>query len=1024
MLRIFTIRYHTRGSQAPAVAGVLLLLLFCMRGVTMHAAAPVAQDDYKAQAAVVSDEMPDVPSVLIRHWYTSPDKKPFFNDRRHRLLQGWSVAAFWAPQYSLSPGKYASFDAVGFGGGVIKDFSKSYALRLSGSYLSGEIPASASDLERYMGSLDYLWNFTNTWFGHNPARSLEMLLVAGGSLGVVKSEARSSEMVWQGQLGLQLRKTLSPHLSAFVEPYYYVSDPDYDYYENGADFDDGVGLKAGLMVHVTQPIRATPWFDSWAHPAWYDNWYVQNLFGMNFAKEKGLTDRHDLSEYHLNLNVGHWVAPAWGYQLGFADRQLLFKGHNNRRQTVGRLEGVLNVASLWDQISLRRLGMTVSGGAELGYERKFSSANTRTWTNEGGFYSAVTGAAQLKYYINSNTALVAEGRYSSAGDGASVFTPSVGVEYYRSRQSSYRFWRNSAQASHDEKVQQGLGGILFLNNWNVFVEAALAADRASNISRYKVTKIAPSAQIALGIRLNDLHSVRLKEHAIYHKNEVKGNPPEFQSETSLDYMFDVTNFWMGLDQYRRFALRPFVGAVYSVSKLSSSPFAKDKAIHSFGFDFGFQNSFRLNANTELFLEPRYLYALDDFNHWNLAAGIGYTIERRSQMRHLMKKGVPDNPPHFYIQALGGIQIGTGESFTRSDVLSGQFGLTFGRCFARNLAIQTTLFQQNASPNDKQLVHRLYGIRGEAVVDALGMLWTHSHEQGWAWTLQGGGELTYNSFVDYPYTGVTGATQLRRRLGRSPFWATLEGRFQVHFAKAGKIRGKAPVWSGSAGIHYELPSIKRWNRGANGTYGTIDMFDSDADNRIDLLRNLKNVSVQVAASWFDAEKAGVGVAIGYDIDDVNGVRFGYDFAKSSQTTSQKEAINYNALSADYMLDLTNLLLRARATAEEEPEPVGIATTSKLISRLSVKPFVGINIGMHSFDLNKRYYDKEAKAWKSTRMTDVNLGLQGGLNVSYLLTRHLCVLLEQRMLFLSNDPYLAPDGEHNFHALTYGGLRYSF
>ena len=224
----------------------------------MHAAAPVAQDDYKAQAAVVSDEMPDVPSVLIRHWYTSPDKKPFFNDRRHRLLQGWSVAAFWAPQYSLSPGKYASFDATGFGGGVIKDFSKSYALRLSGFYLSGEIPASASDLERYMGSLDYLWNFTNTWFGHNPARSLEMLLVAGGSLGVVKSEARSSEMVWQGQLGLQLRKTLSPHLSAFVEPYYYVSDPDYDYYENGADFDDGLGLKAGLMVHVTQPIRATP----------------------------------------------------------------------------------------------------------------------------------------------------------------------------------------------------------------------------------------------------------------------------------------------------------------------------------------------------------------------------------------------------------------------------------------------------------------------------------------------------------------------------------------------------------------------------------------------------------------------------------------------------------------------------------------------------------------------------------------------------------------------------------------------
>ena len=489
-------------------------------------------------------------------------------------------------------------------------------------------------------------------------------------------------------------------------------------------------------------------------------------------------------------------------------------------------------------------------------------------------------------------------------------------------------------------------------------------------------------------------------------------------------MFDLTNFWMGLDQYRRFTLRPFAGAVYSISKFSSSPFSKEDPLHSFGFDFGFQNSFRLNANTELFIEPRYLYALDDFNQWNLTAGIGYTIERRREMRHLIQKGVPDNPPHFYIQTLGGFQIGTGETFTRSNVFSGLFNLTFGRSFARNLAIQTTLFQQNATPNDKKLVHRLYGIRGEFVTDLLGMLWTHSHEQGWVWTLQGGGELTYNTFVNYPYVGVTGATQLRRRLGRTPFWATIEGRIQAHFAKAGKIKGKAPIWTGAAGIHYELPSIKQWNKGANGTYGTINMYGSGSEHPLDFFQNLKNGNIQIAGTWFDAEKMGVAVAVGYDIDDVNGIRIGYDFAKSSQTTSKGEAINYNALSADYMLDLTNLLLKARAKVSEESDSSVPAAPAKLISRLSVRPFVGFNIGMHSFDLNKRHYDKEAKAWKSTRMTDVNLGLQTGLNVGYLITPHIVLFVEQRMLLLSNDPYLSPDDEHNFHALTYGGLKYSF
>ena len=1023
MLRIPNIINHTFEGFSRAFACAFFILILCLQGSELYAAVQNAEEDNSVDFNGSNNVTLDVPSVLIRKWYTSPDKKPFFNNKHNRLFQGWSVIGFWAPQYSLSPSKYSSFEALGAGAGVIKDFGKSSALRLSGTYFSGDIPASNIDMERYMGSLDFLWNFTNTWFGFDPARSLEALLVAGGSFGAVNCDVKSSEMVWQGQLGLQLRKTLSPHVSAFVESYYYVSDPDYDYYQNGADFDDGVGLKAGLLVRVTEPLRETPWFVAWTHSAWFENWYVQNLFGFNFAKEKGLTAKYDLSDYNLNLNIGHWVAPAWGFQVGAVDRQLLFKGNHNRRQTFGRLEGILNVATLWDQVSVKRLGITLSGGAELGYERKYSSGNKKTWTQSDGFYNAITGAAQLKYIINSNTALVAEGRYSYAGDGSSVITPSLGLEYYRNHQSSYSFWRKRAQARHEEKIQQGLGGILFINNWNMFLEAAMSVDRASNISRYKVLDMAPAAEFGLGMRINDLHSVRIKEHAIYHKAE-PDDYPQFQSETSLDYMFDVTNFWMGLDQYRRFTLRPFAGVVYSISKLSSSPFSKDDPLHSVGFDFGFQNSFRLNANTELFIEPRYLYAVDDFNQWNLSAGIGYTIERRQQMSHLIKKGVPDNPPHFYVQTLGGMQIGTGETFSPSTVFSGLFNLTFGRSFARNLAIQTTLFQQNATPNDKTMVHRLYGVRGEFVADALGMLWTHSHEQGWVWTLQGGGELTYNTFVNYPYLGLTGASQLRRRLGRTPFWATVEGRIQVHFAKAGKISGKAPIWTGAAGIHYELPSITRWNKGANGTYGTIDMYGSDSDHPLDFFQNLKNGNIQIAGTWFDAEKAGVSVAVGYDFDDINGIRIGYDFAKSSQTTNQKEAINYNALSADYLLDLTNLLLKARPEPSEDSNQVTPSAQSKLISRLSVRPFVGFNIGMHSFDLNKRHYDKEAKAWKSTRMTDVNLGMQTGLNFGYLLTPHIVLFLEQRMLLLSNDPYLAPNDEHNFHALTYAGLKYKF
>ena len=119
MLRILTnIRFAIEGlSQAFACA--LLILSLCALGQPLSAAVPDVEDEDRTDMSASNSFELDVPSVLIRNWYTSPDKKPFFSDR-NRLLQGWSVVGFWSPQYPFTPSRYSSFEAKGVGAGIIK----------------------------------------------------------------------------------------------------------------------------------------------------------------------------------------------------------------------------------------------------------------------------------------------------------------------------------------------------------------------------------------------------------------------------------------------------------------------------------------------------------------------------------------------------------------------------------------------------------------------------------------------------------------------------------------------------------------------------------------------------------------------------------------------------------------------------------------------------------------------------------------------------------------------------------------
>lgn len=978
---------------------------------------PAMADDSQLSADL------DVPSFLIIDWYTSPDKEPFSKG----LFSGWSLVPFWNPYYTLNPSNVGHrIPNVSFGVGLQKEFNKSNALRLSATYQRGDYFGADTTLfhrtNRLVFSADYLWNLSNHWFGYDPARSWEWLLMAGGSWGFVDNRSGAHRNFWMGQLGFQVRKTLSPSLSAFVEPYYYVADTEYDMYHNGVNLDDGVGVKAGLVLRISKPWRQTPWFGDYSHPSWAENWFVQTLLGLNFPSISGYSRVDSRSNFTFNVNGGRWVAPSWGFQLGFVDRQLLIsnglRNLGDYRQSFFRLEGLLNIPAFWDKVSIGRVGVNVSAGFEGGVNRYRHGEGPHYWmitnvANDYNLYYGVTGALQLKYFLNKNTALVAEDRYSWFAVDKGVHSPSIGVEFYRSKYSRYTPW---GKFDHPSKTSSE---VPFLHDGNWVFNSSLGFIKCAGLNPNYYT-VAPQLEIGVGRRFSPLHALRLTERLAFHDDENDTKYSFLHSQLGLDYMLDLTNLWLGTDPTRRWSFRPFAGAVYSAYYITNAQEFRGEPIktqHRFGGEFGVQNAFRLNSNVELYFEPRYLGLLHDFNHWSLTAGVNYAIDRFLQLPKLRDNA---DPFHLYVQGTGGLQLASGFGFYGVGEGHGNFDLTLGHTFARTMAIQGSLFSQNYT-HDLERTDFASGLRVELVGDLLRMVWPESHEYGWSWTGQAGYSIGRAYRQATPFYGPTIATQVRRRLGNTPTWFLLQGRLETFFPDHPKA-----LWSLQAGLHYEFPDADLLIARQKSITGDGSTPSASEDWRF------KEVDVNVAGALalYDASTIGYSASVGVDIQRTHGIRAGFTHTATRNRTEAGEHIQLDQLSLDYLYNVVAPLY-GRYDAP----------------RLAVKPFLGLNMSFHNYEqgspvspelsqLLGQHHIAGTEVYElpdgttfhgvSSDFTnsETYFGFEGGLHIDYRLFSHLSLFCEQRALYLPFDAYLSPSAHRYWHHTSLAGLQIHF
>ena len=483
--------------------------------------------------------------------YRYPDKVPFVLDH---WWKGLSVSTYWYPKVINFQFDYEGIETSGFGLALTKDFNKSNALRLGFAYNHDRMELMA----------DYQWNLSNYWRGYDPKRRFEWLATVGLLGGMAKYEG-DYRRFYGGQVGLQLRHTLSPWVSLYVEPQYKAVSPLYDgYWELGNIVDDGLAVQVGVVTRLTGPLREGGYGTAVANGAkafgrsmvktgrWISGvggiflghgmkvnrnsslhrWYVELLGGTQLRDGEHELGKLKLYQADFEMNLGMRLNSLLALQVGaFGERLDLTQRSNHPEQVYGyRAELTFDpLRFVWHKAEEKGWAWTVGGGIEGG--------RVEMWNHVPGLnlerYIEPTMHTQLRRRLFGQTWLVLQGRWQmiDVDDDHLQMMAFAGVhQNLVGRKSSHR------------RTPSWWKGFWLAGSWGAW-------DMRNSLVR-----------ASLGYDFNDVHSVRLD----YSYSHVDSHNIVFFKKTylnlfSLDYMMNIRNAFLGYDPQRRLNVYLFAG---------------------------------------------------------------------------------------------------------------------------------------------------------------------------------------------------------------------------------------------------------------------------------------------------------------------------------------------------------------------------------------------------------------------------------------------------------------------------------
>ena len=550
--------------------GLLLLWLLSGEAAVASQTRLADENDGTSQTRLATDNGRDdgqimsmvpfrVTDYMMTGNYRYPDKVPFVLDH---WWKGLSVSTYWYPKIINFQYDYEGIETSGFGLALTKDFNKSNALRLGFAYNHDRMELMA----------DYQWNLSNYWRGYDPQRRFEWLATVGLLGGMAKYEG-DYRRFYGGQVGLQLRHTLSPWVSIYVEPQYKAVSPLYDgYWELGNIVDDGLAVQVGLITRLTGPLREGGYGTAVANGAkafgrgmvnagrWMSGvggkvflghgmkvnsnnslhrWYVELLGGTQLRDGEHEVGKLKLYEADFEMNLGMRLNSLLALQVGaFGERLDLTQRSDHPEQVYGyRAELTFDpLRFVWHKAEEKGWAWTVGGGLEGGRVEMWNHVPDLNFER----YIKPTVHTQLRRRLLGQTWLVLQGRWQmiDVDDDHLQMMAFAGVhQNLVARKSKHRrtpiWWK----------------GFWLAGSWGAW-------DMRNSLVR-----------TSLGYDFNDVHSVRLD----YSYSHVDSHNSVFFKKTylnlfSLDYMMNVRNAFLGYDPRRRLNVYLFAGYNMAVHK--------------------------------------------------------------------------------------------------------------------------------------------------------------------------------------------------------------------------------------------------------------------------------------------------------------------------------------------------------------------------------------------------------------------------------------------------------------------------
>ena len=549
--------------------------------------------------------------------YRYPDKEPFVVDR---WWKGLSVSTYWYPKILNFQYDYEGIETSGFGLALTKDFSKSHAARLGFGYNHDRLEFMA----------DYQWNLSNYWGGYDPKRRFEWLATVGLTSGASRYEG-GYRWFYGGQVGLQLRHTLSPWVSLYVEPQYKAMSPLYDgYWELGNIVDDGLAVQVGLVTRLSGPLREGGYGTAVANGAkafghgmtragrWMSvmggkvflghgmkvnrhnslhRWYVELLGGTQLRSGEHRIDKLKLYQGDFEMNLGMRFTSLMAVQIGAFGERLDLTQKSDYPEMVYGYRAELSFDALcfvWHQSETKGWAWTIGGGLEGG--------RVELWNHVHGLnlerFLEPTMHTQLRKRLWGQTWLVLQGRWQmiDVDDDDLQVTAFAGVHHNLvTRKTSHRrtptWWK----------------GFWLSGSWGAW-------DMRNSLVRG-----------SLGYDFNDAHGVR----ASYSYSHIDSHNVAYFKKTylnllSLDYMMNVRNAFAGYDRQRRLNVYMFAGYNMAVHEE-----LRDKSIwhaHTYiGMEGGAQLELNLTNHLSVFAEEKTVFlSVDPFITNDFTQGFGMT----------------------------------------------------------------------------------------------------------------------------------------------------------------------------------------------------------------------------------------------------------------------------------------------------------------------------------------------------------------------------------------------------------------